>query len=491
MLKLTHITKSFGGVKALKNVSLEVRSGEIHALLGENGAGKSTLMKIISGAYQADSGQVEINGEVLSGNNPHLAKLHGISIIYQEFSLVPSLSVAENIYLGQQQGSWIHWKSMEASAQALIQSIGFELDVRKKVEELTVAQQQVVEIAKALSQDVKLLILDEPSAVLGSQEVKKLFSLLNKLKEKGVSIIYISHHLAELLAITDRITVLKDGRTITTVETREMDKNQLVNYMVGRELSSMYPEKKTKSFDAAKLEANHIESIPGKGAVSFHLHRGEILGIGGLVGSGRTEVLERLFGKGSTRAAQVNLDGKKVSLKSPRSLVKQKWAMLPEDRKKHGGILGRSIKENISLANLAALANAWGFISVSKEKKAVQELIHKLQIKIGDMENPLSSLSGGNQQKVILAKWLHLQPEVLLIDEPTRGVDVGARAEIYQIIQNLADSGLYILMVSSDMDELMGLSDRILVMKNGQIQGELQRADFSEERILRMAIGAN
>ncbi|MBL1410179.1 sugar ABC transporter ATP-binding protein [Sphingobacterium sp. C459-1T] len=490
MLYLQDITKSFGGVKALKGVNLEIAGGEIHALLGENGAGKSTLMKIISGAHQSDTGSLIFRGKEISNNNPHLAKGLGISIIYQEFSLVPELSVSENIYLGRP-GSWIDWKQLDKDAEALIHSLGFEIDVKKKVSQLPVAQQQVVEIAKALAQQVNLLILDEPSAVLGTAEIKKLFSLLQKLKEKGVGIIYISHHLEELLELSDRITVLKDGKTVQTVKTSEVCKDKLVQLMVGREMSQLYPQKINTIKSDEYLQVSNLKSSFSKEVLSFSIRKGEILGVGGLVGSGRTELLESLFGLLGAKAGMINFETGTLQLHSPRKLVAQGLGMVPEDRKRYGGLLELSIRENVSLANMGKISNKYGFLDLKKERAVVSDLIKKLQIKLGDMDDQLATLSGGNQQKVILAKWLNLDLKVLLIDEPTRGVDVGARFEIYQIIQELADQGIYILMVSSDMEELIGLSDRILVLKNGHLQGIIDRRDFSEESILRMAIGAN
>ncbi len=491
MLQLKNITKSFGGVHALKGVDLSIEDGEIHALLGENGAGKSTLMKVISGAHLADGGEIYFNGNKIEKNSPHIAQEHGISIIYQEFSLVPDLSVSENLFFSRlKQTSWINWRHLHEEAETLIKSLGFDIDVKAAVRTLTVAQQQIVEIGKALSQNVKLLILDEPSAVLGPQEVKKLFDMLKGLKAKGVSIIYISHHLEELLELTDRITVLKDGKTINTVQTKTIDKNELVSLMIGREVGQMYPTK-IKDIDIeSKVEIKNLHTKLSKTPLRFNIHKGEIVGIGGLVGSGRTEVLESLFGAAHIHSNEISHEEKIWSFKNPGQAIDQGWGMLPEDRKKSGGVLDLSIKQNISLANLNKIANRWGFINGSRENQLVDQLIAQLKIKVGHSDNPLSSLSGGNQQKVILGKWLNLDLNVLLIDEPTRGVDVGARSEIYHIIQKLADDGVFVLMVSSDMDELMGLSDRILVFKNGIVQGEVLRPNFNEEAILRMAIGA-
>ncbi|MGV3764087.1 MAG: sugar ABC transporter ATP-binding protein [Parapedobacter sp.] len=477
-------------MRALSDVDLDVRAGEIHALLGENGAGKSTLMKVISGAHAADSGRIIIDGEVVAHNDPHRAKARGVSIIYQEFSLIPELTVSENIFFGKD-GGWLDRRKIDKDAEALIQSLGFDIDVKKRVAQLSVAHQQIVEIAKALSRDVKLLILDEPSAVLGTKEVKKLFSLLFALRDKGVAIIYISHHLEELLALTDRVTVLKDGKTVDTLSTSTVDKDQLVSLMVGRELTQLYPEKLGTPFAHEKIVVDNAYGNNANQPLSFEIRKGEILGLGGLVGAGRTELLANLFGALRQQPAKLRWKGQSISYRSPREAIRGGWGMVPEDRKKHGGVLSLSIRDNISLANLRQVANRWGFINHRREDEIVRELIGRLRIKVGDINHPLATLSGGNQQKVVLAKWLNRSLNVLLIDEPTRGVDVGARAEIYQIIQRLADEGMYVVMVSSDMDELLGMSDRIIVMKNGVLQGTVDRPNFSEENILRMAIGAN
>lgn len=492
MIKLRHIKKYFAGVKALEDVNLEVVAGEIHALLGENGAGKSTLMKVISGAHIADRGEIIFEDKPIDKNSPTIAKSLGVSIIYQEFSLVPDLSVSENIYLGKHNNKkWLNWEQMNTSANTLLDSLGFQIDVRQKIASLSIAEQQVVEIAKALSSDVKLLILDEPSAVLGTTELAKLFILLRRLKKQGVAIIYISHHLDELLELSDRITVLKDGSSIKTVITKDVCKDDLVSLMIGRSLANMYPSKNYSGVNGQQMEVKNLFTKLANEPISLTLKKGEILGIGGLVGSGRTEILDSLFGNSSTQKAQVIIDNKNLVLGTPKGMIRCGWGMVPEDRKRLGGILGMCIKENISLANLNKISTRMGFINLAKEKEIVQQLILKLHIKIGTIDDPLAALSGGNQQKVILAKWLNVDLQVLLVDEPTRGVDVGARAEIYAIIQDLADQGIYIVMVSSDMDELMGMSDRIVVVRKGQFVGELHKSEFSEESILRIALGAN
>ena len=491
MLKLTNVYKSFGGVKALQGVDLEVRSGEIHAILGENGAGKSTLMKVISGAITPDAGDMEFENKLIKANNPHLSRELGISIIYQEFSLIPDLTVAENIFFGNQDYKWIKWAKLLNDATKLIHSLGFNIDVRKKTSELSIAQQQIVEIAKALSNSIKLLILDEPSAVLGSEEIKKLFRLLKQLREDGIGIIYISHHLEELITLTNRVTILKDGKTIDTVNTADVTKDILVSKMIGRELGQIYPAKNPNFQFSDPIEIKNLVSSYFSSPLNFEVFKGEIYGIGGLVGAGRSEVLQSLFGNFAIDTGEVKIKETSFKPKSIIGMISRGWGMVQEDRKNMGGVLERSIKENISLANLNKIANYYGFIDKKKEQLILEELVSKLRIKIGNVEDNLSYLSGGNQQKVILAKWFNRDLKVLLIDEPTRGVDVGARLEIYQLLQDLAYSGVYIIMVSSDMEELMGISDRIMMMKSGANAGVVERESFDEELLLRMAIGAN
>lgn len=494
MLEISHVAKSFGGVQSLKDVNLQVVAGEIHAILGENGAGKSTLMKIIAGAIPKNSGVIRIDGEEVNFKSPQAAKDKGVGIIYQEFSLVPALSVAENVFLHTlNEQPIINWKKLYASAQQLIQSLNFNLDVKAPVAQLSVAQQQVVEIAKALTGKVKVLILDEPSAVLGPADIHKLFSTLRLLREQGTAIIYISHHLDELVELSDRITILKDGITVNTFVTAQTNKNELVHAMLGRSLNAMFPEKESFSIEPENIRNYTFKGIRINGKlspVSIHIRSGEILGIGGLVGSGRTELLRAVFGADVQPTKSITRNNRDLPVKNPRMAVLHGIGMVPEDRKQHGGILDISIKENISLSGYRKISGRFGFINQLKEKQVIQGLVNQLKVKLHSINNPLNALSGGNQQKVILAKWLNIDADLLLIDEPTRGVDIGARAEIYRIIHNLAKNGLAIMMVSSDWEELMGLSDRIIIMKSGLVQGEQQRSGFSEEHLLRMAIGA-
>lgn len=492
MVEVSHVSKSFGGVQSLKDINLKVRKGEIHAILGENGAGKSTLMKIIAGALNRDSGNIRIDGEDVFFKSPHDAREKGIGIIYQEFSLVPALSVAENIFINQLKDRFfIDWKELNAKAVQIIRNLNFDLDVTLPVSKLSVAQQQVVEIAKALSTKVKVLILDEPSAVLGPSDILRLFETLRVLRDQGTAIIYISHHLEELFELSNRITILKDGVTVKTFETAETNRNELVHAMLGRNLETLFPEKEHFSIDSSLLRSYTMEGIKlGKwGAmVSCRVLSGEILGVGGLVGSGRTELLRAIFGADVNSSKSIVCNGQTLKVTNPRKAILHGIGMVPEDRKQHGGILNLSIRENISLTGYNKITKQFGFLKRDKETVIVEDLVKQLKVKLTSIDESLSSLSGGNQQKVILAKWLNINADLLLIDEPTRGVDIGARSEIYQIIHLLAQKGMAIIMVSSDWEELMGMSDRIIVMRSGQVQGELSRKKFSKESLLRMAI---
>lgn len=493
MVEAKHITKSFGGVQSLKDVNLQVRAGEIHAILGENGAGKSTLMKIISGAYMRNSGSLTIDGEVVNFRNPQEARKKGVGIIYQEFSLIPALSAAENIFLNTLgKTALIGWKKLNAEAEIQINKLGFDIDVTLPVAQLSIAEQQVVEIAKALTTSVKVLILDEPSAVLGPGDIKKLFAVLRMLRDQGTAIMYISHHLDELFELCDRVTILKDGVTVQTLDIHATTRNALVELMLGRTLSQMFPVRNSSRNASFPLKRYIVEniSVNGRDQLSLQIQSGEIVGIGGLVGSGRTEFLQAVFGARHHSGKRMRVNDEDIIIRNPRQAVLKGIGMVPEDRKNLGGLMQLSVKENISLSGYRKIRSAFGFIRSAKEEAIIQDLVRRLNIKLGSVNHTLNTLSGGNQQKVVLAKWLNTDAELLLIDEPTRGVDVGARAEIYQLIYELADKGLAIIMVSSDWEELMGMSDRILVMRAGKVQGSLQREEFSEETLLRMAIGA-
>ena len=490
-VELLNISKSYGGISALKNVSLRVKPGEIHALVGENGAGKSTLMKILSGAISKDEGNILMDGREASIKSTHDSKKLGIGIIYQEFSLVPDLSVAENIFLSQlvSQGFWMKWAKLKSKAEELIRSIGFDIDPAIKVHKLSIAQQQIVEIAKALSEKVKVLILDEPSAVLGTHEIHRLFDTLKRLSKEGVSIIYITHHLEEVFEIAGRITVLKDGTSVDCLAISDTGKDQLIRLMLGRSLDAMFPDRQA----VKGQELMKVENIMPEGqdcGVSLYVNEGEVLGIAGLVGSGRTELLRAIYAADKPKRGEIYLSGKRQQIKLPYGAVRAGIGMVPEDRKQHGAILSLSVKENISLANMKGITDKLGFIHPGKEKDIVSRLLRRLSVKASSENAPVFTLSGGNQQKTVLAKWINRRCSVLMIDEPTRGVDVGAKAEIYNLVNELSLQGMGLILVSSETEELMGICDRILVMRNGEIQGELLKEDFTEENILRLAIGA-
>ncbi len=486
------IAKSFGKVSVLKDVSFGVKPGEIHTLIGENGAGKSTLIKILCGVHPRNAGTIKLNGEVVEPSNPHHGKELGISVVYQELSLVNDLSVAENVFL-HRLGSgdvWMKWKEIVQDAKEIIESLGFDINPKAKVADLSIIQKQIVEIAKALSGDVKVLVLDEPTTVLGPKSVEKLFRTLNKLKEKGIAIIYISHHMEEIFQISDAITVLKDGEVTGTMKAAETTTDQVVKLMIGRELKDFYPPRNVTIGEQPILEVEGLCSKCTKiKDVSFKLYPGEVLGISGLGGSGRTETARLIFGADKKEAGTIKLKGKLIDNRNPVKAIANSIGFVPEDRKETGVFLSLSIKDNISLTNFDLVSDKLDFINNNKEKNNAKNLISKLSIKTPSEETRVMNLSGGNQQKVALAKWLSIDAEVIIIDEPTRGVDVGAKVEIYNLINELAAKGVGVLVISSDMPEIIGISDRILVVHNGTIQGVLPRESFSEENIMRLSIG--
>jgi ribose transport system ATP-binding protein len=491
-LEMSGISKSFGVVSVLKDVNLKVKSGEIHALLGENGAGKSTLMKILSGVHQKDEGKVLLNGEEINPRNTHDGQVLGINVVYQELSLINDLSVAENIYLHKLGASkiWMNWKEITRDAQELINSLGFDIDASATVRNLSIVQKQVVEIAKAISEDTKILVLDEPTTVFDPTDTQKLFDNLFKLKEKGISIIYISHHLEEIFKIADTVTVLKDGVDTGSMPVLETDADAVIRLMIGRELKDLYPSRNIKIGDVPIFE---VKGLSAKNTfvhdVSFSVRPGEVLGIAGLGGSGRTETAKLIFGVDKKKKGSIHLNGEEIKTKSPVDAVKHGIGLVSENRKEEGVFLPLSIRKNISVTDFKSISKKFGFINKKKECENVQNLIDKLNIKTPSSEVPVGNLSGGNQQKVALAKWLSIDSKVIIIDEPTRGVDVGAKVEIYNLINEVAKKGVGVIVISSDMPEIMGIADRILVMYKGGIYGELAKEKFSEENILRYAIG--
>lgn len=491
-LEVTGITKSFGVVSVLEGVDLKIKHGEIHALLGENGAGKSTLVKILSGVHQKDSGTVLLNGKEINPKNTHEGQVLGISVVYQELSLVNDLSVAENIYLHKLGASkfWMNWKKITKDAQELIDSLGFVIDASAKVKDLSIVQKQVVEIAKALSEDTKVLILDEPTTVFDPNDAKKLFENLIRLKKGGMSIIYISHHLEEIFKIADTITVLKDGVHTGSMATKDIDKDGVIRLMIGRELDDLFPARTSGISDDPIFEVKNLTGIDGfVKDVSFSVRAGEVLGVAGLGGSGRTEMAKLIFGADKKKSGTLILNGKVITTKTPVEAVKHEIGFVSEDRKEEGVFLPLSIRKNISITSFSPISSKLGFINNEKEYNNVLGLIDKLNIKTPSSEIDVKNLSGGNQQKVALAKWLSIDSKLIIIDEPTRGVDVGAKVEIYNLINEVAKKGVAVIVISSDMPEIMGIADRILVMNKGRIFGELPKDKFSEENILRYSIG--
>jgi ribose transport system ATP-binding protein len=487
LVRLDSITKSFGGVHALRGVDFDIQSGEVHALLGENGAGKSTLMRVLNGEFPPTSGEIRIGGQPVALKDPQAARAHGIAVVHQELALAPDLSVAENIFLGELPGV-IGWAGLKARARKLIERLGFQIDPGAIVGTLTVAHQQVVEIAKALSRDVKIIVFDEPSAVLSAQDADRLHRIIADLRGQGVGIVYISHRLEEIFKISDRMTVMKDGQLVGTVRNGDVTIDQLISMMVGRPLSALFPERAARSLGKEVLRVEKINAGRMVRDISFSVRAGEIVGLGGLVGSGRTEVARAIFGADRLDSGTIHVNGSPVSLRTPVQAVKAGIGLVPEDRKLHGVILDMPIRVNATMARLSAVVNALGFLRPGTERKIVTDLGSSLRLKASSIDAPVSSLSGGNQQKVVLAKWFHAGGDLIILDEPTRGVDVGAKTEIYGLIDRLAEEGKAVLIISSEHQELFGLCDRVLVMGQGEIRGELMPEDYAEERLLALSM---
>ena len=493
-LVMKGISKSFDGTQALREVDFSAAIGEVHAISGENGAGKSTLVKILSGALPKDAGEILLDGEHIDLGTPLRARRLGIYAVYQEFSLVPHLTVAENILLGQMPSirvrGIVDWTKAFRQAEAILSSIGFiGINVRQTVRQLSVSHQQMVEIAKAVANQRRILILDEPSAVLSQEELTRLFALMRQLKQEKTLILYISHRLDEVFEIADRITVLKDGQLVGTVKPQESDQNQLIKMMVGRTLGEIFPVRNPHKAEVA-LEVRNLSREGDFSDISFSLKQGEILGMFGLVGSGRTQVARCIFGAEPITAGEILLNGKSIHPKSPRQAVMAGIALLTEDRKRDGLVMNCTIRDNASLASLTSLSR-WGVINRIKQEAQVKQMIKDLDVRPPLIDRLASHLSGGNQQKLVLAKWLMTQARVLILDEPTRGVDVATKVEIYHIINDLARDGMGILLISSELPEILGMSDRALVMREGHIVGEFARAQANEEKILSSAAGVS
>lgn len=487
MLKLEHISKTYPGVKALNDVSLTFEQGEVHALLGENGAGKSTLIKIIAGAISPDPGAViSFDDKTYFQMTPALSTENGVAVIYQDINLVTPMTVAENIFMGRKMGKIYAKRQLNRLAQEIFDEYGFQLDPAMRVERLSPANQQMVEIARAISNNAKIMIMDEPTAPLAASEVDLLFSIISKLQAKGVTIIYISHRMEEVFQITQRISVLRDGCFVKSLNTADTNRAELVNLMVGRELNESFPQRKTEVGDvileAKDLTGNSVEHI------SFQLHRGEILGFAGLVGSGRSETMELIIGAKKIDSGEILLNGKTVRFRSPAAAIAQGIGLIPEDRKEQGCILFNTVKFNTSLSAMNKLTTA-GFVCSRKNKELAEKYRRDLRIKVPSVNDMVVNLSGGNQQKVVLAKTLAADPDVIIFDEPTKGIDVGAKQEIYNLMNELVAQGKAIMMASSDMEEILGMSDRIIVLHEGLVSGELPKEQFSQEAVLHLASG--
>jgi ribose transport system ATP-binding protein len=491
ILEMRQIRKTFPGAVALDGVDFELRKGEVHVLVGENGAGKSTLIKILSGAYHKSGGQIFLNGQELDIRNPRHAQELGIASIYQELTLVPQLSAAENIFLGREHTlspGIIDNRRVFKAAQNLLGDLGLDISVRARIKDLGVAQQQMVEVAKALSLDATILIMDEPTSALTEPEIKTLFALIRRLKEKGVSIVYISHRLEELFEIGDRVTVLRDGKYVGTREVAGVTRSELVRMMVNREVTEHFPKQKTQKRD----EILRVEGLTRKGVlknISFSVYSGEVLGIAGLMGSGRTELARAIFGADKLESGKVYIRGQLRHIRSPRGAIRQGIGLLTEDRKAQGLVLSLSVKDNICLPNLDHFSKM-GIVNPRKEDKGVEPVVQELRIKTPNLRQKAMYLSGGNQQKVVMCKWLLSKADILFFDEPTRGIDVGSKVEIYQWMNRLTAKGAAIVMISSELPEILGMSDRILVMYQGQIVNEFSREEATQEKILHYALGA-
>jgi len=486
ILTVKNITKTYPGVVALNDVSMAFEKGQIHALLGENGAGKSTLIKVISGAIEPDRGCILFGDKEYSKMNPGLAKEKGVAVIYQEFSLVEALSVAQNVFLGEKRGLLIDYSAMKKRAAAIFETMGVKIDPSAQVRKLSPAKKQLVEIAKAISRNARILIMDEPSAPLSASEVETMFEIIGKLKNKGVTIIYISHRIEELFRISDRVTVMRDGRYIDTLITKETNRKELIDLMVGRELREYYP-KRSATPTQVVLEVKNISGL-GDENISFTVKKGEILGVAGLVGSGRTELASILYGAVAKEAGETWVEGEKREIRSPDKAIEYGIGLIPEDRKHHGCIINASVQFNISLSTFNKTAKY--FIVDSKaQKKTARYYTDKFNIKTPSLEQRVINLSGGNQQKVILAKTLAANTNILIFDEPTRGIDVGSKQEIYNLMVELVNQGKAIIMISSEMEELLGMSDRLIVLCEGKYMGEIPKDKFDQRYVIELASG--
>jgi len=485
-LEVKRISKSFPGVKALDRVDFNIRSGEVHALVGENGAGKSTLMKILSGIYIPDEGDIVYQGSSVTFRNPLQAIKEGIILIHQELSLVQELSVAENIFLGQlprQTFGRVNWKSLTEKTDKIIAQLKCDFKARDIVASLSIAYQQMVEIGRALSHDAQLIIFDEPTASLTDSEVNILFENINELKQKGAAIVYITHKMDEIFKISDRITVLRDGRKTGTLKTKETDRNEVISLMIGRELTEFF-HTITKNIGKEVLRIDQLNRAKFVKDVSFDIKSGEVLGLYGLVGAGRSETAESVFGIVQADSGKIFIEGKEVKVTNPRKAVDLGIGLVPENRKLQGLILGMACDDNLTLPRLNNM-HKLGFLKNSIQNSLFSEYAEKLSISTPGPKQPVGKLSGGNQQKIVIGKWISLNPKLLILDEPTRGIDVGSKAEIHRLIGEMAKEGIAVLVISSEMPEIIGVSDRIITMREGRVTGEFNKEEVSEEKLIR------
>jgi len=496
LLRMAGIAKHFPGVQALDEVSLEVRAGEVHALVGENGAGKSTLLKILAGAQSPDSGTITFAGQTVELTSPLDAQQRGIVTIYQEFNLVPSQSIAENVFIGREPGraNFVNWREMARRTAALTGRLGLDLDPMALVRDLSVAEQQMVEIARALSMESRLIVMDEPTSALSETEVEKLFRIVRDLRDHGLGVIFVTHRLEEVIALCDRYTVLRDGKLAGSGDVAGTSVDDIIRLMVGRSVDSLFKRRDGEepgdvALSVAGLSRSRTAQDPHATVlhdVSLSVRRGEILGLAGLVGAGRTELARAIFGADPIDGGTVAIDGRPVAIRSPRDAIRHGIGLVPEDRKQQALFLALAIRPNISITALDRLRRWREFVDEGAEAALIAEFQRKLNIRMTGPEQPVSNLSGGNQQKVVLARWLALQPQVLIVDEPTRGIDVGAKAEVHQLLYDMARSGIAVIAISSELPEVMTISDRIVTMREGRVTGEIARADATEEALMAM-----
>jgi len=491
LLEMKNIVKSFSGVHVLNNVSFSLGYGEVHGLIGGNGAGKSTLMKILNGIYKPDSGEILLEGKKIRIRSTEEATRAGISIIHQEVNLIPNLSICENIFIGREftnLGLLVDFRKTAEEAEKYTEAVGLNVDVNTLVKDLSLAQRQMVEVAKALSTESKIIVMDEPTSSLTERETKILMDVIRNLRKNGVTVVYISHKLSELFEITDRISVLRDGEFVGTVDTKDCDENRLINMIVGRSINDVYGKHKTEKGDVI-LKAEHLSAGKMVQDVSFELHKGEILGFAGLVGSGRSEVMRAIFGIDRLESGKVYMDGKVLKNHSPSDTIDAGIGFVPEDRNLLGLILGMNVRENITLPDLDN-NNQYSIINKTEETQITDFYVGSMKIKASNIEQQIKTLSGGNQQKIVVAKWLATHPKVLILDEPTRGIDINAKHEIYELMNRLTKDGVGIIMVSSEMSEILGMSDRIMVMYGGKIAEELSREEATQEKIMEIILRA-